>query len=46
MADQPRRLCVVASDWLWSREFIAALRASLRPQEPLAIIMDRRRGGL
>jgi hypothetical protein len=45
VADQSRRLCVVASDWLRSREFIAALRASLCPQEPLAIIMDRRRGG-
>jgi hypothetical protein len=45
MADLPRRLCVVASDWLRSGEFIAALRALLRPQEPLAIIMDRRRGG-
>ena len=45
MADQPRRLCVVASDWLRSGEFIASLRALLRPQEPLAIIMDRRRGG-
>ena len=45
MAYQPRRLCVVASDWLRSREFIAALRALLRPHGPLAIIMDRRRGG-
>jgi hypothetical protein len=45
MADLPRRLCVVASDWLQSGEFIAALRALLRPQEPLAIIVDRRRGG-
>ena len=45
MADLPGRLCVVASDWLRSREFIAALRASLCPQEPLAIIMDRRHGG-
>jgi hypothetical protein len=46
VADQSRRLCVVASDWLRSGEFIAALRALLRPQEPLAIIMDRRRGSL
>lgn len=46
MADLPKRLCVVASDWVRSGEFIAALRASLCPQEPLAIIMDRRRGGL
>jgi hypothetical protein len=45
MADLPRRLCVVASHWLRSREFIASLRESLCPQEPLAIIMDRRRGG-
>jgi hypothetical protein len=45
MADLPRRLCVVASDWLRSGEFIAALRALLRPQEPLAIIVDRRCGG-
>jgi hypothetical protein len=45
VADQPRRLCVVASDWLRSRELITALRASLCPQEPLEVIMDRRRGG-
>jgi hypothetical protein len=45
VADQPRHPCVVASDWLRSGEFIAALRALLRQQEPLAIIMDRRRGG-
>jgi two-component system, NtrC family, response regulator AtoC len=45
VADQTRRLCVVASDWLRSGEFIEALRASLRPQEPLEIVMDRRRGG-
>jgi len=45
MADQPRRLCVIASHWLRSDEFIAALRASLCPQEPVMIIMDRRRGG-
>jgi hypothetical protein len=45
MADQPRRLCIVASDWLRSGELIAALRESLSPQEPLEIIMDRRRGG-
>ena len=45
MAEQPRRLCVVASDWLRCREFIAALGELLRPQEPLELIMDRRRGG-
>ena len=45
MADQSRHLCVVASDWLRSREFIAALQASLCSQDSLAIIMDRRRGG-
>lgn len=45
MADQPRCLCVVASNWLRSREFIAALRTELRPQDPVAIILDRRRGG-
>jgi hypothetical protein len=47
VADQPRRLCIVASDLLRNGEFIATLGASLRlrPQEPLAIIMDRRHGG-
>jgi len=47
VADQPRSLCIVSSEALKSREFIAALSASLHlcPNEPLEIIMDRRHGG-
>ena len=45
MAHQPTRLCIVSRDRLRSGDFIAALRASLRPEDQLEIIMDRRHGG-
>ncbi|HEY3117112.1 MAG TPA: hypothetical protein VGK54_10250 [Chloroflexota bacterium] len=45
MAHQPTRLCIVSRDRLRSSDFIAALRASLRPEDQLQIIMDRRHGG-
>jgi len=38
-------LCIVSRDRLRSGDFIAALRASLRPEDQLEIIMDRRHGG-
>lgn len=44
MADQPR-LCIISRDPLWRGEFIAALKASLCPQESFQILMDRRRNG-
>ena len=45
MADQPTRLCIVSRDRLQSGAFVAALQTSLRPHDPLKIIMDRRHGG-
>jgi len=45
VAHQPTRLCIVSRDRLRSGDFIAALRASLRPEDQLEIIMDRRHGG-
>jgi len=45
MAHQPTRLCIVSRDRLRSGDFMAALRASLRPEDQLEIIMDRRQGG-
>ena len=45
MAHRPTRLCIVSRDRLRSGAFIAALRASLRPEDQLQIIMDRRQGG-
>ena len=45
MADQlTRRLCIISRDPLRSGEFIAALRASLRPEDHLEILTDRRHG--
>ncbi|HXL45600.1 MAG TPA: hypothetical protein VN977_03260, partial [Candidatus Binatia bacterium] len=44
MADQPKCLCIVARDRLRGSDFIAALGASLRPDDQLEIIVDRRRG--
>jgi hypothetical protein len=41
----PRRLCIVSGDALASREFIAALRTVVGPDEKLQIIQDRRQGG-
>jgi len=42
--DQPKCLCIVARDRLRGSDFIAALGASLRPDDELEIIVDRRRG--
>jgi len=46
VANQPRRLCIISSDLFRSGQFITALGESLRhrPQESLAIILDRRHG--
>jgi len=45
MAVQPARLCIISREPLRSGHFIAALQASLGPEEPLEIIIDRRHGG-
>jgi len=45
VAHQPTRLCIVSRDRLRGGDFIAALRVSLRPEDQLEIIMDRRQGG-
>ena len=42
MAAQQTCLCIVSGDRLRGSDFLAALRASLRPQDQLEIIMDRR----
>jgi len=44
VADQPKCLCIVARDRLRGSDFIAALGASLRPDDQLEIIVDRRSG--
>ena len=45
MADQlTRRLCIISRDPLRSGDFIAALRASLRSEDHLEILTDRRHG--
>ena len=43
MTVQSARLCIVSRDPLQSGEFITALQESLDPEEPLVIIVDRRR---
>jgi hypothetical protein len=45
MAIQPARLCIISREPLRSGHFIAALQASLGPEDPLEIIIDRRHGG-
>jgi len=45
MADQPRRLCIISREPLRSGHFIAALQATLGPEDLLEIIIDRRHGG-
>jgi hypothetical protein len=45
VADQPIRLCIVSRDRLRGGAFIAALQASLAPEDDLQIIVDRRRVG-
>jgi hypothetical protein len=44
VADQPKCLCIVARDRLRGSDFIAALGASLGPDDQLEIIVDRRSG--
>jgi hypothetical protein len=44
MAVQPTRLCIISRGPLRSGHFIATLQASLGSEDPLEIIMDRRRG--
>lgn len=45
MAIQPARLCIISREPLRSGHFIAALQASLGPEDLLEIIIDRRHGG-
>ena len=45
MAAQPARLCIISREPLQSAHFIAALQASLGPDDLLEIIFDRRQGG-
>jgi len=44
VADQPTCLCIVSGERLRGSDFVAALRASLRPHDQLEIIVDRRSG--
>ena len=44
MADHSSCLCIVSRDRLRGNDFIAALGASMRPDEQLEIIVDRRSG--
>ena len=44
MADQPTCLCIISGERIRGGDFIAALRASLRPHDQLEIIVDRRGG--
>jgi hypothetical protein len=44
VADQPTCLCIISGERLRGGDFVAALRASLRPHDQLEIIVDRRCG--
>src|SRR5262245_48642219 len=44
VADQTRRLCIVSRDRLDGRDFLAAVQASVQPEDYLEVIVDRRRG--
>ena len=44
MADHTRCLCIVSRDRLHGRDFLAAVQASVRPEDHLEVIVDRRRG--
>src|SRR5438445_13403486 len=41
VADQPTCLCIISGERIRGGDFIAALRASLRPHDQLEIIVDR-----
>jgi hypothetical protein len=43
VAEQTRRLCIVSRDRLDGRDFLAAVQASVQPQDYLEVIVDRRR---
>ena len=43
VAEQTRRLCIVSRDRLDGRDFLAAVQASVRPEDYLEVIVDRRR---
>jgi hypothetical protein len=44
VADQTRRLCIVSRDRVDGRDFLAAVQASVQPEDYLEVIVDRRRG--
>ena len=44
MADLTRCLCIVSRDRLHGRDFLVAVQASVRAEDHLEIIVDRRRG--
>ena len=44
MADLTRCLCIVSRDRLFGRDFLAAVQTSVRPEDQLEIVVDRRRG--
>ena len=44
MADLTRCLCIVSRDRLHGRDFLVAVQGSVRPEDHLEIIVDRRRG--
>jgi hypothetical protein len=44
VADLVRCLCIVSRDSLHGRDFLAAVQASVRPEDHLEIVVDRRRG--
>jgi hypothetical protein len=44
VADQTRCLCIVSRDRLFGRDFLAAVQASVRPEDHLEVVVDRRRG--
>jgi len=46
VADKPKCLCIVSRDRVRGGDFIAALEASLRPDDQLEVIVDRRSGKL
>jgi hypothetical protein len=43
VAEQTRRLCIVSRDRLDGRDFLAAVQASVQPEDYLEVIVDRRR---